>query len=63
MILCVVVVVLPLSDSDLKVSPLATSAFRDVTASLTATTHSRLLNCNAKANDATVLKPKLGKLA
>eukprot|EP00971_Amphidinium_carterae_P106490 2109088-Amphidinium_carterae.1 len=36
------------------------------TASLTATaptTHSRLLNCNAKANTATVLKPKLGKLA
>eukprot|EP00971_Amphidinium_carterae_P246533 4896649-Amphidinium_carterae.1 len=32
-------------------------------ASLTTATHSKLLNCNAKANNATVRKPKLGKLA
>eukprot|EP00971_Amphidinium_carterae_P023973 473004-Amphidinium_carterae.2 len=32
------------------------------TASLATATHSKLLNSNAKANDATVLKPKLGKL-
>eukprot|EP00971_Amphidinium_carterae_P073972 1462565-Amphidinium_carterae.1 len=33
------------------------------TASVTTATHSKLLDCNAKANNATVLKPKLGKLA
>eukprot|EP00971_Amphidinium_carterae_P261421 5186173-Amphidinium_carterae.1 len=33
------------------------------TASLATTTHSKLLVCNAKANKANVLKPKLGKLA
>eukprot|EP00971_Amphidinium_carterae_P117382 2325179-Amphidinium_carterae.1 len=32
------------------------------TASLT-TAHSKLLDCNAKAKNATVLKPKVGKLA
>eukprot|EP00971_Amphidinium_carterae_P006275 123575-Amphidinium_carterae.1 len=32
-------------------------------ASLTTASHSKLLDCNAKANKATVLKPKLGKLA
>eukprot|EP00971_Amphidinium_carterae_P199626 3962342-Amphidinium_carterae.1 len=31
--------------------------------SLPAATHSKLLDCNAKANNATVLKPKLGKLS
>eukprot|EP00971_Amphidinium_carterae_P322857 6416980-Amphidinium_carterae.1 len=31
--------------------------------SLPIATHSKLLNCNAKANNATVLKPKLGKLS
>eukprot|EP00971_Amphidinium_carterae_P066591 1318585-Amphidinium_carterae.1 len=29
----------------------------------TTATHSKLLDCNAKANKATVLKPQLGKLA
>eukprot|EP00971_Amphidinium_carterae_P050425 993103-Amphidinium_carterae.1 len=33
------------------------------TASLTTATHNKLLDCNAKANNAIMLKPKFGKLA